>query len=186
MKIGDVKVGVEYGVLDSPKTERHNAHKNMRQVEVLEVVVEEERVFGSGYLSSADGHRMRKVKRLKVKVLDKSSFGSSDGWGYSRSKLKYADQGAVLVIEARQVVGAWSELRSGIVKQREAEQKRIDAQEALEARIVALIGKGETAREYRWRANVTEYDGKLRAEGSFHDKSLDKLLTLAEAGKGKA
>jgi hypothetical protein len=185
MKIGDVKVGVEYGALDSPRTERYNTHKNIRQVEVLEVVVEEERHYGGGYLNS-DGQRVKKVRRLKVKVLDKSSFGSSEGWGYSRSKIKYADQGAVLVIEAKQIVGAWSELRTGIVKQREDEHKRIDAQEALEARIVALLGKGETAREYRWRANVTEYDGKLRAEGSFHDKSLDKLLTLAEAGKGKA
>lgn len=67
MKISDIEVGGEYGVLDSPKARRYGRQETLpRKVRVLEIVTEEQsRRSGGGYGPSIKVN----VRRVKVEML---------------------------------------------------------------------------------------------------------------------
>jgi hypothetical protein len=171
MKIGDVKIGEEYGALDSPRGGRYRGQGDPRQVRVLEVVTEEEKVY-SGYSTSST---TRNVRRLRVEVLNGGPAG--DSWRYD--KITKAGKGDTIVIEARNLVGLWKDIHPAITQRVADEQARLEVEQALTARIKAVLGIKPS-----WGVwHVKVRSGSMEAE--FNDRALDKLLTLAEAGKAK-
>lgn len=173
MKIGEVEIGKEYGASDEP-SRRYGA--DPRQVRVLEVVVEEERVY-SGFTS---GIHTKNVRRLKVEVLDAGPT-SKRSHVFAREKIKSADKGSTLIIEARHLVGLWKDINPGIVKRRNEEQARLEAEHALIERIISIVG-GKS--EYdRFHTDVRGPHPSTFAV-TFKGAALTKILTLAEKGKG--
>lgn len=168
MKIGDVKVGEEYAAHDSPG-ERHS-RTLPRQVKVLEIVVEEEKVYGR-YSSAVTTAKKRKVK---VEVLDAPKH---EGSTWHREKLRHATKGSTLVVEARQLVALWKDVHKGITESINKEQKRIALRDALEARLDALkLGDGRASIS----VSESSHDAHLTVYGT---AGVEKLLALAEAGK---
>lgn len=168
MKIGEVVVGKEYAAHDSP-AERHS-RTLPRQVKVLEIVVEEEKVYGR-YSSAVT---TAKKRRVKVEVLGLPE-GRPSNW--HRDKIKNAEKGATLVIEARMLVALWSEVRTEVAKKVETEQKRVALQDALEARLDALkLG------EHRGHISVSEGRLDNASLSVYGTVGVEKLLALAEAG----
>jgi len=168
MKIGDVEIGKEYGALDAPRSGRYG-RTIPRQVKALEIVTVEETRY-HGYTS---GSTKVNKRRVKVEFLDGTE---EELRGYRYDAIKKAARGATLVIEARQLVAPWSELRGDILARQREEEKRIAIEEALSARLKALGFKIE------WGVCSIRVRGQ-RMEVEFSDKAVEKILTLAEAGK---
>ena len=117
MKIGDVEIGKEYGALDAPRSGRYG-RTIPRQVKALEIVTVEETRY-HGYTS---GSTKVNKRRVKVEFLDGTE---EELRGYRYDAIKKAARGATLVIEARQLVAPWSELRGDILARQREEEKRI-------------------------------------------------------------
>lgn len=166
MKLAEIKVGGILGAVDNP---RSNYRRTPRQVEVVEIVIEEERTF-SNYTSTPG---VRKVKRIKIKVLD-GSTERSHGYSVAGSK-----KGDVLIVHPRQLVAQWSELAPNIRAKAEAEQKIADAEAALVARVTAILGKRHANEWGYW--HVTTSGGRIELELD-DAKVIDKLLAFAEVG----
>lgn len=175
MKIDEVKVGERYAAHDQPKeTSRFGSPDLPREVEVLEIVQVEERVYGNAWIR-ADSPTTRKVRRVKVRV-----HGDAKD-GYYKKQIARAAEGSEITIEARYLIGPWSKLAPGVAKEielRAARERRLDE---LEARLEALLGK--KAREHGTYPSVDTYSGSLRATLHVAGDNVEKLLALAEKGK---
>lgn len=168
MKLSDIVIGQEYGATDHP---RSNYRRTPRQVRVMEIVTETERVQGGTWTATP---RMRNVRRVKVKVLDASIEKS---WGY---KIASAKKNTTVIVDAKQLVALWSDLAPAIREKAEEEQRKADAENAMVARITAILGKRHANEWGFWHVRTTGRGIELEVDDP---KVLDKLLTLAEMGK---
>lgn len=175
MKIGDVKVGERYAAHDEPgKSPRYISaeHGDLpREVEAIEIVKVEERVYGQAWVGS-EARQTRTVRRVKVRVIDGVPKDS-----YYAKQISKAKPGAVLVIEAKNLVGLWKDLSKPVADAVKGREDREAQAAALEARVKKLGLKHSSS-------SVSMYGGKLRPSLSIYDDDVDKLLTLAEEGQG--
>ncbi len=175
MKIGDVKVGERYAAHDEPtKSPRYISaeHGDLpREVEAIEIVTVEERVYGQAWVGS-EARQTRNVRRVKVRVI-----GGVPKDSYYSKTIARAKVDAVLVIEAKNLVGPWKDLSKGVADAVKAREEREAQSDALEARVEKLGLKHSSS-------SVSIYGGKLRPSLSIYEADVDKLLTLAEEGQG--
>lgn len=172
MKIGNIKAGEEYAVLDSPA---RNGNKEIpRHVVVREIVAVEEKRYGR-YTRL---HEMKTIRRVSVTFLDGGAKTSSYRW----DRIAGAAQGQALVIEARQVIAPWAEIKEEILAKADIEQRRIALENELQARVDALGLDPHSRMLVRVRIEGEE----LTSSFTLHDHDLNKILALAEAGKENA
>lgn len=175
MKIDEVKVGTRYAAHDQPKeTSRFGSTDLPREVEVLEIVQVEERVYGNAWIA-ADSPTTRKVRRVKVRV-----YGAGVD-GYYKKQIARAAEGSEIVIEARYLIGPWSKLAPGVSKEIELRAAREKLLGELEGRVDALLGK--KARDHGTYPSVDKHGGSLSTSLHVRGDDVEKLLALAEKGK---
>lgn len=187
MKIGEVEVGKVYGILDSPQSARRFSSARMprarmpRKFEVMEIVTVEERRRSGGYYGS---DKKVNVKRVKGKVLDGGGRQSRwRGW----EPIGNAAKGAVLVIEARQVVGPWEgRIADEVEAEIQYEEARNALTSSLEKRLTALIGKPPSKRTAYVTTDKNRDTNEPIATLRVSGQELETLLALAEKGKGSA
>lgn len=167
MKIGDIKVGTEYGVVESKSRYGRSAP---RRVEVLAVEEVEERTWNK--YSGAAG--TRKVRKLRVKFLDEPT--SSWTWYPIYAAAKDSER----VVEARLLVATWAELSPGIKARIEAEQELADAKAAIKQRLSAVGFDMSDEGPYDVRVSGS-VKHNLRVE--FWSQAIEPLLLKLE-GKG--
>lgn len=127
MKISDVKVGEEYGALDSPT--RGSGMQTPRPVKVLEIVMREEKKY-SQYSS---GYTVINKKWIKVQALGDRMRSSWHDHGVDKIA-----QGETITIEPRKLVGLWSEMKGEILAKIEAAKIREELYQTVVARVEAL------------------------------------------------
>lgn len=164
MKIGDVKVGEHYAALDSPGSVRDALP---REVEALEIVKVEEHYYPSGHGMFHAPRATRKVSRVKIKTLGPQQSDSS--WG--RDHLAASEEGTVLTVPAKQLVGRWADLKQGIQDRVEREAAERKARDEIERRLNALLGE-DAPYVGGGRNPVVRFDGP----------ELLRILELAEKG----
>ena len=167
MKLGDIKIGTHYGAHDTPGS-RSTYGQAPRQVEALEIVTAETEVWVAGGFTSR--HETRNVRKVKVKVLDKRTrVGGYDS-------IEKAEEGAIIVIEARKLVGEWKDIKPGLLAKIAEEQAIADKQAEIEARLKAVGFK-----KFGWgEVHVTVRNGGKRVEIEFNDTYAEKLLKMLE------
>ncbi len=173
MKIGDVKVGERYAAHDEKNPGYISADRGNfpREVEVLEIVGVEERTYAGRWTDARE--TTRTVRKVKVKVIGGTESKAST---WSRRPIVDAKPGAVIVIEARNIIGPWSALRGDVKKAIEAREERDRQSAALAARLKALGLKDSSS-------SVSFVGGKLKPSLSIYHGDVEKLLSLAEDGK---
>ena len=154
MKIDEIEIGTEYALPQN--------YSDPRRVKAVEVVTEEVPKWSS-IKECYDG--MKKVKKVKVKFLDKTK----DRYTYAK--------GATQLVEARVLV-PWSEVGPAIKERAENEARSNELRSQTEKRVKALLGRN-------YDGYVTVH-GRRDANLDVRGRSLEKLLALAEAGKAKA
>lgn len=180
MKIGDVKVGEEYGAVDNP-----NNRYRPRHVRVVEIVVEQQRVYGRTWASYVDT-ATRNVRRVQVEFLDDARQHPS--W---RNPVMSAAKGAKITVEAKLLVAPWKQLLPAIKKEIEREQLQASTQAALESRLNALLTPvlRKDKHEYDRHVKVDVYDqgrgGRAVTEVRLGGDVLEHILLLAEKGLAK-
>jgi hypothetical protein len=163
MKIGDVKVGEIYGVVDRPSTTRFTP--DPREAKVLEIVTVEAAMWNR-YTRERG---VKKTRQVKVELL--TDPASSNGW-----RLDGLGKGATPTIEARQIVALWKDLAPDLLKKIEQQQASAAARDAMQARVDAILGPDE-----EWvTANV--FAGKVQADCRFRGEGLERIVALAEKG----
>lgn len=174
MKIGDIEVGAEYAAHDNPQAKGYYARKiRPRQVKVVEIVTREETQYGGAWSPS----KKVNIRRVKVEFLD-------DPVSKSSYRVAAKPKGQQLVIEARKLIGPWSQYSTQVAKQIREKQEEDAAEAALDKRIEALFGKGLQNRSGGYAyGDVSRYGGKLRETLRVEGTCVDQLLTWAEAGK---
>lgn len=170
MKINDIADGEEYGAVERPTSR----NQTPRQVKVLGIEVVQERVYGNGWTRSEDVS-YRNVRKLKVKFLDSPTKHAS-----SWDKILAAKKGATLVIEARQIVGPWSDLADDVRQKADAEA-RIATTEAEYKRRLRKLGLNT---DYFAIEAMANGEVQIRMYG-YSKFQVDKLLGYAEAGMPK-
>lgn len=178
MKIADIRAGEQYGAVDDPRY----TSRLPRQVEVVEIVVVPQTVWGRGYSSSRS---TRNVRQCSVKFLDDAQIPGSTGW--RRDNIAAAKKGSTLTIEPKQIVEKWSKLAPDI-QLRIARQQREDTETAeLEARLNALLPKKlkNTARTSIHVRNDSRKRGEfiVLREARLEEETLETILALAEKGQ---
>lgn len=182
MKIGDVKVGERYAALDSPGvgSRRSSSADIPREVEVLEIVEEQERVrSGNVYTRPGEAPRYRTKKRLKVVVCDGEPNPGEDVGGYRYRKLDNGYKDEVFVLESRQLIAPWADLREEVVAKRDSKQRNAELRSDTQARLDALlVALGDDA--YSPHVSVSRSDGE--AQVTLDGENLERVLHLAELG----
>jgi hypothetical protein len=166
MKISEIEVGVEYAAIEQGRSANHDSP---RQCKVLEIVAEEEPVYGQ-WTGTA---RTRKKRKVKVKFLDKPTVDTS--FSSYRYRISAAKKGTTQVIEAKEIVGKWADLKDDILARIEAGKRTEELETSLELRLRKL----KLSNSY-----VTVSDRHVRM--SVMNKDVEKLLALAEKGAGLA
>lgn len=181
MKIGDVNVGEEYGVV----AKKHRYDSLPRQARVVEVVVEPEEVWvGHGFTSS---RALRNVRRVKVELLGQPTEQKTSGWHYDNA-VHALKEGSKVVVEAKQLVGPWRTLRKGVAHKIELKNAEAEREQQVVGRVEALL-----PRKLRGKWGRVRITGRLDSKNkpvvlvtvSLDDDAADHLLTLAEAGANK-
>lgn len=167
MKIAEVKPGTEYGATDSKSRMRY---ETPRQVKAVAIVPVEERVYPTHSFMS-DGPSFRTVRRVEVKFLDDPPKNAHN-W----DKVASAKKGSKLVIEARQLAGAWSDIAPQVAAKHKEEQEAARLKKEYTARLRKL-GLGSDF------YILVSGNGVQLSQWGYHTKTVDKLLTLAEAGR---
>lgn len=164
MKIGEVKAGEEYAAHDNP-TRTYGG--NPRQVKAISIdKVTNPKGRWNGYTGT-----WSPLTKTKIKVSLLGPVTSTRSWG---DPIGTGKAGTTILVDARNLVAKWSDIAPALAEKLEQERKEDEAREALKTRVRALLGKTEG-----WR--VTNYRHTFEIE--LRDKSIDKLLTLAEKGK---
>lgn len=174
MKIGDVKVG---DILGLDCSERYS-RALPRRVEVVEITKVEESYWGRGGYMAAK--QTRNVRRVKVKFLDEPVVTRPKS-RYARYDYVSEAKDAIMVVEARFLIGPWVNLKKSVQEQLSQAQAEADAKRTAESRLEYLLGK----KIDQLSAYITVHHTyvrvfiDLRVDGD----ELDTLLTLAERGK---
>jgi ribosomal protein L14E/L6E/L27E len=158
MKLDDIQIGTEYAL-------NVGTWKDPRRVKALEIVTVEEQSFGriTGERTTA------KRRRVKVKYIDGAPKASSRSlWNAPPAK------GSTSVVHARDLVCSWAKVAKGIQERHQKEQAEAELRSSYEQRLRKLLGR--------------QYNGYVSISGSpsltLYDKSMEKLIALAELGKG--
>lgn len=172
MKLADIKVDEEYGALESPTSKYGDNHP--RRVKVLEIITEPTTV-GSRW---SDSRRTTNKKRIKVVALD-APVGS-----YLRG-VDRIEKDATMVIDARNIVALWSEIKGEIKEKIDNEAERVRQQEELAGRLAALeLPKDEDGYFHREIISLSTGSPPWSARLDLKGAGVYRLLELAEAGKG--
>lgn len=167
MKIGDVIVGKNYGAVDEPAKRHYSGNSNPRKVRVLEIVTVEEEYWSGSYSVS---RQKRNVRRVKIQLLDEAQPSRS----YYRNKIASAEKDTTLVVEARQIVGAWTDLSPAIHARIREEQAKLDLTNSLRYRL-ETAGFAKLIEDYDVRVHVRSSE---RPEVEFNGvKAVEALLT---------
>lgn len=164
MKISEVEVGVEYGVVEYSDVRYTNS--TPRHCKVVGIVTEEQKTFGAW----TDTAKTRKVRKVKVKVLD-SPLGAYSSW---RTSIRSAKKNSTAIVDAKQLVGLWKDLRGDILARAKENQAKIELEKTVTKRVRAL----------KLRNADVYCRGSKRVELRVEDNELYKLLALAEMGAG--
>jgi hypothetical protein len=168
MKLGDLQVDKNYGAVDEPTNGRFGILP--RQVRLVKIVTVPEERWGPSYTGE---RKMVNVRKCEVEFLDEQQEqpGSYD----FRNPIRKAKKGATLIVEARQLVGAWKDLAPDVHQRVRAEQKKRDTQADLERRFKA-VGFDENKHEFYVMVDNPDYP-----QVYFRNKALYKLLAKLEA-----
>jgi hypothetical protein len=175
MNIGDVEVGVEYGAIDAP-TKRYSG-KLPRQVRCTAVETAEKEVWLGGGFTQHRG--TRKQRMVRVVFLDDAQGQPS----YYHNDIETAVKGSEKLLEARYLVGKWSELRRDVHARVAAKQAEDSAKTAMEARINALLPKKLKG---SWLSIDASGGTKTRVTARLEGDILDTILALAEKGAAQS
>lgn len=173
MKIGDIKIGATYGVGDESRRRRYGSLP--RQVEVLEIVTEEKRIRSGDYWTRSTS--TRKVRRIKVRFLDEKQRER----GYYGARIDSFEKDAEAVIDARQFVAPWRELRADVLAQVKTKQQEEDARNTVERRLKAILPK--RMHDDIYGITATKYGTKVQVTATLRGPVLEAILSLAEMGK---
>jgi hypothetical protein len=173
MKIGDVKIGSEYGLLYSPSGANYGTRALPRQVLALAIEAVPEKRWVRGAFRQL---KEVNVKRVRVRFLDgplmKSSYHNDDAF-------LVAAKDSERVVEARQLAGLWKDLRSDVAKELKRRAYEVEARASIVARLKALkINPDHVA----ITVNVHPNGNSARFDLRLRDPQAEKLLALAEKG----
>lgn len=163
MKLADIKVGEIVGVKDAPTS----SYGDPRPAEVLGIVM----VETTQHNRYTYERTIVKKKMVSVKFMTEPITKN----GYAQA-IDRASKGLTLNIESRQVVAPWAQLHGAMQERIDRQQKEDSAKKVVEDRLKKLLGKKELEGYVSHRHDGPTYD--LRG------KELEKLLSLAEIGKG--
>lgn len=167
MRIGDLKIGAQYGALD-----KADVREFPRRVRVEEIVVVPE----GRWESSGWGRKDVNVRKARVVFMDEplSDIRSS------RFAILAAAKDASLVIEAKQIVAPWREVRAKVGK----EIDRIARERDLFAETQARLRSVGIDPDYVYISLYVPEDKRTRPKISlrFDDREAQRILSLAEKG----
>ena len=172
MKIGEIEVGKEYGVLDNPR--RSAWRKLPRRVKVLEIVTVPVEQWSSGTWSAE--RKTVQQRQVKVTFLDEQQDGSS--WG---DKIEKAVCGTSVVLPTKHFVAPWEKIRKDVQARVEKQQIQAKTKADIEGRLMAIVGVTDVG-ELESYADVTVYDnGRVWINLHVRGGEVEKLLAAAEA-----
>jgi hypothetical protein len=164
VKLSEIKVGEEYGIVDSKRS------YGPRRVKVLGTEKKEEAYWPKG---GAVGMRKRQVTVVQVKFLDVPQIDNYYGGIASYKK------NAIATVESRYFAALWSELAPGVRALAEAEERRKQEQQHIDKLVRQVFGRN--SRSY---AHVSlRHDNSLDYTMYVRGKDVDKTLTLMLVGK---
>lgn len=156
MKISEIEAGTEYALASESRYS-----SEVRHVKVIEVVSVED---PHGRWDNVRNTWIpTKVTKAKIKFLDAPS----------QSRSHDPKKGTVISVLPRLIAAPWSEVAPAIQEKKAEEQRVLALDRSLTKRVKALLG-----RNFDGYVSVTD----RRATLDVRDKSLEKLLTLAEMG----
>lgn len=167
MKIAEVQPGMIVGVIKGRKADYRELP---REAEVVEIVTREERTWNS--LTGEEG-TPRKIRAVKVRMV---SDPLEDVSTYYGARLHSFPKGHETVIEPAQIVAEWSKLRESVAKQIKEQREKVEAQAALEARLIALFGKRSFESYITARATGRGQQNEI----SFYGPPVQKVLEALE------
>lgn len=158
MKIADVKVGELYVALDSPTSSRRGrmifSSGSPRPVKVLEIVTIEVKSY-SHYTSR---FTLKKIKRVVIEATEDPRKGM-----YRARGLDALAKGETLTVEARQLVGLWSDLKEDILEGIEKERAKDKAREDENNRI---LGLGFVHEQFSYALSGLSWEPELKFYGA--------------------
>jgi len=167
MKIAEIKPGQRVGVVKGRKADYRELP---REAEVVEIVTKEERIWASNAYVEDNTPRFRKVRYVKL-LLDTEPL-EENKYGDRYSHLHNLPKGSTVEVEPQQIVGLWSALKGGVMKQIEAIREKKAGQAALEAKLIAHFGK-RMFDDYI----TARYDGRGQSPTvEFYGKATDRLF----------
>lgn len=167
MKLIDIKVGREYGVVQNGKDSYGS--EIPRRVKVVRMTTEVEPCHH--YDRVKEVWVSVAVKRFVVKFLDVPNKSASH-----YNKVATAKKGSTMTVERLAFKAPWSELGAGVAAKHAKQQEVADLQASYNKRLRALGFRGMTL------AIDVDQTGSPSIRNWGH-AGLDKLLALAEKGK---
>lgn len=178
MKIGDIEVGVEYGALDAPRATGYRHDRLPRRVKVLEIVTEEQKKHNPWAGPGSGSTRIVKKRKVKVECLTEPFAKHRYAWGIDNDA-----KGTRRVIEARQLVAPWADLKESVSFEVEEEIRRKAFQATLIARFEKLLGEDApwVTVDRLWNEEGSARD-RLNPSAHLSGPELLRILELAERG----